>query len=695
MTTKPTNITSKDSRSLSSVIVPKSGNKDVEREHQNRINKHFDDRIEELEVSGGGTTVVGGGDGNHSTLTADPTNFVLTDSGDRNYHIDIKTGGIGSTELASTAVTAGDYGDDDQSPTFTVDADGRLTSAADVHIPITVYLTAAENLSARDFVSIDSSGDVIQADATSINTAAIGYVKSAFSSSAATKVYLNKGILSGFTGLSIGKKYFLSASTPGGIVLQPTLTGTKVCQFVGTAISSTELSVDIDEAYRLYSNLTVSGTFGNTNVGSPMADSLTITGGVPPYTLLAGWTAPSGSTLSLSTATITDTGATDTVNTGQTYSGVVKDSEGAEAPFSGSVDVAAAVAPAAIYIGGLFTDVGGTTMVKAAKLDPDDGTLDTSFADPNITGGGGNVNGLSSNPDGDVAIAGNFVYVDGVLMPRGARLDSDGSLDTAFIKPDPYQYTIDCHLLDDGSIIFVGPFTSTSGGSRNSLAKFGPTGTLDTSYPQKTAGAQPSRIVPYGTGVIIGGYFTGIGGVTRNYIALIDSDGTVNTSFNPNANNAVTGLEVMSDSKVIAMGAFTSIGGISRSGIARLNTDGTGDSGFSVTTNGAVTCICEAAGGKYFIGGTFTTVDGSTRNHLARINSDGSLDTSWADPVVNGNVDGIAVLSSGKILIAGAFTQVNSVSRTRLARLNADGTLDTGYTLNVNGEIQCLRRGRA
>ena len=347
---KPTNITSSDDRALSGVVVPKSGNKDVEREHQNRINKHFDDRIEELEVSGGGTTVVGGGDGNHSTLTADPTNFVLTDSGDRNYHIDIKTGGIGSTELASTAVTAGDYGDDDQSPTFTVDADGRLTSAADVHIPITVYLTAAENLSARDFVSIDSSGDVIQADATSINTAAIGYVKSAFSSSAATKVYLNKGILSGFTGLSIGKKYFLSASTPGGIVLQPTLTGTKVCQFVGTAISSTELSVDIDEAYRLYSNLTVSGTFGNTNVGSPMADSLTITGGVPPYTLLAGWTAPSGSVLEVSGSTVIDTGATDTVNTGQTYSGVVKDSEGAEAPFSGSVDVGTSVAYVTDYV---------------------------------------------------------------------------------------------------------------------------------------------------------------------------------------------------------------------------------------------------------------------------------------------------------------------------------------------------------
>src|SRR5690606_28940911 len=66
------------------------------------------------------------------------------------------------------------------------------------------------------------------------------------------------------------------------------------------------------------------------------------TGGVPPYTLLAGWTAPSGSTLSLSTATITDTGACDTEANGQSYSGTVQDSEGAQASFSGTVDVAAA-----------------------------------------------------------------------------------------------------------------------------------------------------------------------------------------------------------------------------------------------------------------------------------------------------------------------------------------------------------------
>ena len=247
---KPTNITSSDQRELSGVIVPKSGNKDVEREHQNRINKHFDNRIEELEVSGGGTTVVGGGDGNHSTLTADPTNFVLTDSGDRNYHIDIKAGGVGPNELASTAVTPGSYGDDDQSPSYTVDADGRLTAAADVHIPITTYLTAGENLTAGDMIGVNASGQAVRANANSCDTRAIGAIVSSFSSSATAKVYTSKFKLTGLSGLTAGGRYYLS-TTAGQVTDTFDLTSTYIVQSVGIAVSSTELLVDIGLAWEV------------------------------------------------------------------------------------------------------------------------------------------------------------------------------------------------------------------------------------------------------------------------------------------------------------------------------------------------------------------------------------------------------------------------------------------------------------
>jgi hypothetical protein len=50
----------------------------------------------------------------------------------------VKAGGIGANEIAATTVTAASYGSATKSPTFTVDADGRLTAAADVTITGTV-----------------------------------------------------------------------------------------------------------------------------------------------------------------------------------------------------------------------------------------------------------------------------------------------------------------------------------------------------------------------------------------------------------------------------------------------------------------------------------------------------------------------------------------------------------------------------
>lgn len=47
---------------------------------------------------------------------------------------------VGSSTLANTAVTAGTYGSSSQIPTFTVDQQGRLTSAANTSLLVTPQL---------------------------------------------------------------------------------------------------------------------------------------------------------------------------------------------------------------------------------------------------------------------------------------------------------------------------------------------------------------------------------------------------------------------------------------------------------------------------------------------------------------------------------------------------------------------------
>lgn len=58
--------------------------------------------------------------------------------------VSVATGGIGPTELASTAVTAGSYGSGTSIPNFTVDADGRITDAGQTDISLKLLPTGTE-----------------------------------------------------------------------------------------------------------------------------------------------------------------------------------------------------------------------------------------------------------------------------------------------------------------------------------------------------------------------------------------------------------------------------------------------------------------------------------------------------------------------------------------------------------------------
>jgi uncharacterized delta-60 repeat protein len=82
-----------------------------------------------------------------------------------------------------------------------------------------------------------------------------------------------------------------------------------------------------------------------------------------------------------------------------------------------------------LLIGGVFSELSGTSRTNLARLNPD-GSVDTTFAvSLNRSSSDSPVKAILIEPGGKIVIGGAFHIVNGVARPGLARLDSDGSLD--------------------------------------------------------------------------------------------------------------------------------------------------------------------------------------------------------------------------------------------------------------------------
>ena len=112
----------------------------------------------------------------------------------------------------------------------------------------------------------------------------------------------------------------------------------------------------------------------------------------------------------------------------------------------------------------------------------------------------------------------------------------------------------------DGKILIGGSFSNVLGVARNNIARLNSDGTLDTAFNPNANGDVFSIAVQADGKILAGGDFNGansIGGATRNYIARLDPTTGLADSFNPDADGSVYTIAVQADGKILAGGFFS------------------------------------------------------------------------------------------------------------------------------------------
>ncbi len=384
------------------------------------------------------------------------------------------------------------------------------------------------------------------------------------------------------------------------------------------------------------------------------------------------------------------------------------------------------------YVGGAFTaflpnaGTSSTGRNYLARLNADS-TVDTTFL-PLLNA---RVTTLAVQSDGKIVVAGTFtlfqpagdtsktVTTNGVTSTvstaltrnRLLRLNTDGTLDTAFDPNVQNGNVLALALQSDGKIVLGGTFTTLQPAGdanwtlRKYAARIGSDGKIDPTFNLDLNEISGNRVdslalqsVTTGTTteqkILIGGGFVSLqptgsaARVAANHYARINANGTLDTAFAPGAGGfsggAITGMALQNDGKIIAVGTFADIGGAHTTNVARFHPEGPADTSFSgsLDADGPVSAVLIRPD---------TAPVATQGNGLAWLNNDGTLRTAFAPSArLNGQITAVAVQADGRLLLGGSFSNAAGTTAGNLVRISADGTLDTSFSPAPDGVVAAL-----
>lgn len=348
------------------------------------------------------------------------------------------------------------------------------------------------------------------------------------------------------------------------------------------------------------------------------------------------------------------------------------------------------------FIGGDFESVGGVPRRNVARINAD-GSLNTAWDVGAVTGG--SVYSLAILGSW-LYVGGDFLSIGGFACPRLARVSTTTGAVGQFFSPSPSNQVLALATLGDK--LYVGGLFTWFGTStqRNYLASIDPSNILS---PVTAWNPNPNGVVRAlaidNTYLFAGGNFTTVGGVTRNRVARFSvADGSLSEFWDPDVSATVQTIAINKDStegavnRVLLGGWFTTVDGVARSRTASVNyTNGELSGVQPPTANDHVYSIAVTPAHVYF-GGRFDTFLTQNDQRIARCNNDFSLsyDNAW-DTVNAGEIIYCMVPSGSSLAIGGDIGSVGAHPRKGIAALAADGSLKSWYpTGGVSGLVRTI-----
>jgi uncharacterized delta-60 repeat protein len=232
-----------------------------------------------------------------------------------------------------------------------------------------------------------------------------------------------------------------------------------------------------------------------------------------------------------------------------------------------------------LYAGGAFTSFNSVSTGYFVRLN-NTGTPDSSFSTG--TGFDGVVYTIAVYPTnsiyaGKLLVGGNFTHYNGSAVSHLVRLNVDGSVDTTFnpgTSANDIVRTLAIQL--DGRVVAGGNFTSFNGTSANHIVRLNTDGSVDTAFATAVGAGLDSVVdaivLQPDNRIVVVGQFSLNNGILRNRITRLLPTGAVDTgiSFGSGANGAINATLIQPDGMIVIGGGFTTFNGQAHDRIARI-----------------------------------------------------------------------------------------------------------------------------